>query len=101
GIRDFHVTGVQTCALPILTGPRWNIGPRDLALLGRRARALAEQQDRSAGGDADDLLASLELAVADVDPTDVVSLLDALDSPYDEPGTWDGAEPRFGSDRKS
>src|SRR5690606_1476059 len=67
-------------------------------LLGRRARALAEQQDRSAGGDADDLLASLELAVADVDPTDVVSLLDALDSPYDEPGTWDGAEPRFGSE---
>src|SRR5690606_39383725 len=22
GIRDFHVTGVQTCALPILAGPR-------------------------------------------------------------------------------
>src|SRR5690606_39877505 len=22
GIRDFHVTGVQTCALPILTGRR-------------------------------------------------------------------------------
>src|SRR6266511_5135308 len=25
GIRDFHVTGVQTCALPILTRPRWCI----------------------------------------------------------------------------
>src|SRR5690606_39782949 len=23
GIRDFHVTGVQTCALPICEGPRW------------------------------------------------------------------------------
>src|SRR5690606_28531415 len=23
GIRDFHVTGVQTCALPILCGSRW------------------------------------------------------------------------------
>src|SRR5690606_39585702 len=27
GIRDFHVTGVQTCALPILMGPGdWNDG---------------------------------------------------------------------------
>src|SRR5690606_40643861 len=23
GIRDFHVTGVQTCALPISSGDRW------------------------------------------------------------------------------
>src|SRR5207302_6467930 len=23
GIRDFHVTGVQTCALPIYVGPRY------------------------------------------------------------------------------
>src|SRR5690606_40581034 len=23
GIRDFHVTGVQTCALPICRPPRW------------------------------------------------------------------------------
>src|SRR5690606_40005307 len=23
GIRDFHVTGVQTCALPISDSPRW------------------------------------------------------------------------------
>src|SRR5690606_39521299 len=26
GIRDFHVTGVQTCALPILSGPRLRDG---------------------------------------------------------------------------
>src|SRR5690606_40478684 len=24
GIRDFHVTGVQTCALPILNAGRWD-----------------------------------------------------------------------------
>lgn len=83
----------------LLTGPRWNLGPRDLALLGRRAKALARDHDHSGTDDGDDLLSSLELAVADVDPTDVVSLLDALESPYDEPGTRpDEAEPRFGSD---
>jgi DNA helicase-2/ATP-dependent DNA helicase PcrA len=76
----------------LLTGPRWQIGPRDLALLGRRARELA----RAAPGPADDpgrmpadrgdesgrssVLTSLEQAVAEVDPTEVVSLLDALDS---------------------
>jgi DNA helicase-2/ATP-dependent DNA helicase PcrA len=70
----------------LLTGPRWQIGPRDLALLGRRARELA----RAARNPADDMdqepgsaavLTSLERAVAEVDPTEVISLLDALDSP--------------------
>jgi DNA helicase II / ATP-dependent DNA helicase PcrA len=72
----------------LLTGPRWQIGPRDLALLGRRARELA----RIAPGPAEDVaeppgstpvLSSLERAVAEVDPTEVVSLLDALDNPGD------------------
>src|SRR5690606_39763032 len=27
GIRDFHVTGVQTCALPILWRPRPHVAP--------------------------------------------------------------------------
>ncbi|HYP46586.1 MAG TPA: ATP-dependent DNA helicase [Propionibacteriaceae bacterium] len=69
----------------LLSGPRWRVGPRDLALLGRRARELAadhqarlDEDDRS-----DQLLAALEQAVADVDPTEVVCLLDALDSPGD------------------
>ena len=70
----------------LLTGPRWQVGPRDLALLGRRARELAH----AACNPADDahgelvstaVLSSLERAVAEVDPTEVVSLLDALDSP--------------------
>jgi DNA helicase II / ATP-dependent DNA helicase PcrA len=73
----------------LLTGPRWRVGPRDLGLLGRRARELA----RAARLTADDahheqpssaaVLSSLERAVAEVDPTEVVSLLDALDSPGD------------------
>ena len=79
----------------LLTGPRWQIGPRDLALLGRRARDLARDGSgpaTSAGRaalegveDDPDVLAALSGAVAGVDPTEVVSLLDALESPGEEP----------------
>ena len=70
----------------LLTGPRWQIGPRDLALLGRRARELARAAPEPRDDPADEpgrssVLTSLERAVAEVDPTEVVSLLDALDSP--------------------
>ncbi|HEY9291713.1 MAG TPA: ATP-dependent helicase, partial [Microlunatus sp.] len=86
----------------LLGGPRWNIGPRDLALLGRRAREIAEadqaQPRRDAGQDPleparldretpdDDhgvggLLGALEQAVGDLDPTEVISLLDAVEDP--------------------
>ena len=70
----------------LLTGPRWRVGPRDLALLGRRARELARAARSSVDDAKDDggntaILTSLERAVADVDPTEVVSLLDALDNP--------------------
>ncbi|NUP49526.1 MAG: UvrD-helicase domain-containing protein [Catenulispora sp.] len=62
----------------LLTGPRWRIGPRDLALLGMRARELvrdpAEYADR-AGRD------RLAEAVAGSDPTEVVSLSDAMADP--------------------
>jgi DNA helicase II / ATP-dependent DNA helicase PcrA len=72
----------------LLTGPRWRAGPRDLGLLGRRARDLARAVRGRADGAADErsgaaVLTSLERAVAEVDPTEVVSLLDALDSPGD------------------
>ncbi|HEU5486972.1 MAG TPA: ATP-dependent DNA helicase [Microlunatus sp.] len=68
----------------LLTGPRWRIGPRDLALLGRRARELAQVEGGPAP-DLPDVLTELEGAVADVDPTEVVSLLDAVESPGDLP----------------
>src|SRR5690606_40750802 len=35
GIRDFHVTGVQTCALPILCEP-WGPTNQHLLVIGRR-----------------------------------------------------------------
>ncbi|MFC5908490.1 ATP-dependent DNA helicase [Streptacidiphilus monticola] len=57
----------------LLTGPRWRIGPRDLALLGRRARDLVRVQ-RGRSPD------KLHDAVAEADPTEIVSLADALES---------------------
>jgi DNA helicase-2/ATP-dependent DNA helicase PcrA len=70
--------------LRLLSGPRWHVGPRDLALLGRRARELArDHQAQVDEGEGDALLLALEQAVADVDPTEVVCLLDALESPGD------------------
>jgi DNA helicase-2/ATP-dependent DNA helicase PcrA len=69
----------------LLTGPRWRVGPRDLGLLGRRARELAraarDRGEPTEGGPREAVLTSLERAVAEVDPTEVVSLLDALESP--------------------
>jgi DNA helicase-2/ATP-dependent DNA helicase PcrA len=75
--------------LRLLTGPRWRIGPRDLALLGSRARELSHRpaeygQDVDAYAEVS-IVDALEEAVGEVDPTDVVSLLDALESPGDRP----------------
>ena len=71
----------------LLTGPRWRIGPRDLALLGRRARELSGDRAPSTGGPDQEptVLADLEQAVAELDPTEVVSLLDGLENPGDLP----------------
>ena len=79
----------------LLTGPRWRVGPRDLALLGRRALQLARDGASSGTGPGgDSVLEALEHAVADLDPTDVVSLLDALEDPGTEPYS-EAARERF------
>jgi DNA helicase-2/ATP-dependent DNA helicase PcrA len=68
--------------LRLMTGPRWRIGPRDLALLGRRASALIRGAEREE--DAEPTLAEqLAEAVEGTDPTEVVSLSDAVDDPGD------------------
>ncbi|MEU5834583.1 ATP-dependent DNA helicase [Streptomyces diacarni] len=61
----------------LLTGPRWRIGPRDLALLGRRAALLVAHQRGGADADPDERLAA---AVEGADPAEVRSLADALDT---------------------
>ncbi|MGW0702710.1 UvrD-helicase domain-containing protein [Streptomyces sp. NPDC002867] len=72
--------GANASLVRLLTGPRWRIGPRDLALLGRRARLLVHRT--GADDDPDQRLAA---AVEGTDPAEVVSLADALDT-FLEPG---------------
>jgi len=72
--------------LRLLTGPRFRLGPRDLAHLGERARHLlvaagrAGDEDPAEPGDGPGRDA-LEEAVAGVDPCDVVSLAEACERP--------------------
>ncbi|WP_155060735.1 ATP-dependent DNA helicase [Streptomyces blattellae] len=69
--------GANASLVRLLTGPRWRIGPRDLALLGRRARLLVSHARVEADDDPDRRLAE---AVEGVDPSEVISLADALDT---------------------
>lgn len=69
--------------LTLLTGPRWEIGVRDLALLGRRAGELIGSQGRDEAQRS--LVEQLQESVAGADPTEVASLVEALDNPGDLP----------------
>ncbi|MFD3664151.1 UvrD-helicase domain-containing protein [Streptomyces sp. NPDC058659] len=80
--------GANASLVRLLTGPRWRIGPRDLALLGRRARLLVHR-----GGDDPDPEQRLAAAVEGVDPAEVVSLADALDTFLDSGGASDDGLP--------
>ncbi|MEU0739517.1 ATP-dependent DNA helicase [Streptomyces sp. NPDC006134] len=83
--------GANAALVRLLTGPRWRIGPRDLALLGRRARLLVSHARVDGDDDPDRRLAA---AVEGVDPAEVISLADALDTfletPLDGTGDDDG-----------
>ncbi|WP_053914592.1 UvrD-helicase domain-containing protein [Streptomyces sp. SCSIO 75703] len=83
--------GANASLVRLLTGPRWRIGPRDLALLGRRARFLVAHARVDGDDDPDRRLAA---AVEGVDPSEVISLADALDTfldtPLDDGGGDDG-----------
>ncbi|WP_328873714.1 ATP-dependent helicase [Streptomyces sp. NBC_00287] len=83
--------GANASLVRVLTGPRWRIGPRDLALLGRRARRLVSHARVDGDDDPDRRLAE---AVEGVDPAEVISLADALDTfletPLDGAGDDDG-----------
>jgi DNA helicase-2/ATP-dependent DNA helicase PcrA len=82
--------GANASLVRLLTGPRWRIGPRDLALLGRRARRLVAHAHMD-----DDEDRRLARAVEGVDPAEVVSLADALDTFLETPldGRGDDALP--------
>ncbi|MFE2425156.1 UvrD-helicase domain-containing protein [Streptomyces sp. NPDC059373] len=70
-----HDPTANAALVRLLTGPRWRIGARDLALLGRRARLLVP--GRGDPGEAADRLAA---AVEGIDPAEVISLADALET---------------------
>ncbi|WP_327177865.1 ATP-dependent helicase [Streptomyces sp. NBC_01335] len=83
--------GANASLVRLLTGPRWRIGPRDLALLGRRARHLVH---RASPGDGDaDADLRLAEAVEGTDPAEVISLADALDTFLDQGGDEDDGLP--------
>ncbi|WP_314243761.1 UvrD-helicase domain-containing protein [Streptomyces kutzneri] len=73
--------GANASLVRLLIGPRWRIGARDLALLGRRARLLVSRAPT--GSDPDERLAA---AVEGVDPAEIVSLADALETFLDGAG---------------
>ena len=85
----------------LLTGPRWRIGARDLALLGMRARELVRDPAETAliyGGSAAGDRAGrdrLAEAVAGSDPTEVVSLSDAMADPGSDLPFSEEARVRF------
>ncbi|CAM5463728.1 DNA 3'-5' helicase OS=Streptomyces violarus OX=67380 GN=FHS41_002375 PE=3 SV=1 [Streptomyces violarus] len=83
--------GANASLVRLLTGPRWRIGSRNLALLGRRARLLVSHARVEGDDDPDRRLAE---AVEGVDPSEVISLADALDTfletPLDGHGDDDG-----------
>lgn len=84
--------GANASLVRLLTGPRWRIGPRDLALLGRRARLLVQ---RASHGEDEDFDPDRRLAeaVEGIDPAEVISLADALDTFLDSGGEQDDRLP--------
>ncbi|WP_020119785.1 ATP-dependent DNA helicase [Streptomyces canus] len=74
--------GANAALVRLLTGPRWRIGARDLALLGRRARRLVSHARVDGDDDPDRRLAA---AVEGVDPAEVISLADALETFLETP----------------
>ncbi|MEU9250868.1 ATP-dependent DNA helicase [Streptomyces sp. NPDC048270] len=83
--------GANAALVRLLIGPRWRIGARDLALLGRRARLLVGRAPAGAdGADPDERLAA---AVEGVDPAEIVSLADALETFLDGAGQSDDGLP--------
>ena len=78
----------------LAAGPRWRIGPRDLAALGDRAAELAGSRRRSAQEAIEE---ALDDAVAGTDAVELVSLSEALENPGDPARYSADAVLRFGA----
>ncbi|MCZ3385893.1 MAG: ATP-dependent helicase, partial [Actinomycetia bacterium] len=89
-----HDPSANPSLVRLLAGPRWRIGPADLAQLGARARELVGKLPRRAGDGGRDerdesVGAQLREAVAGIDPAETVSLIEALEDPG--PGPFSAA----------
>jgi len=82
-----HDVTANPAVIRLLTGPRWRLGARDLALVGRRAGELRGRRAAGADDETPDEALDRELAAAveGVDPADIVSLAEAVDDPGDQP----------------
>ncbi|MCW2916597.1 MAG: UvrD/REP helicase [Actinomycetia bacterium] len=88
-LRVVHDPTAGAALARLLTGPRWRMGPRDLVVLGRRARELAHESSRDViVPDSADSSVDLVVVPPDVDPLRAMvnelsqetgSLVDALD----------------------
>ncbi|MGN6723554.1 MAG: UvrD-helicase domain-containing protein [Marmoricola sp.] len=68
----------------LLSGARWSVGPRDLTLLGARAKELARQHTAGAEQPTSDEDALVEIADG-LDPAEIPALIDALEDPGEAP----------------
>lgn len=94
-LDTLHDPTANPSLVRLLTGPRWRIGPIDLAHLGARARELADgdRRDQSAMRD-QSVRGQLRDAVTGIDPAETVSLIEALEDPG--PGAYSSvARQRF------
>jgi len=77
-VEIVHEPTANPSMVRLLTGARWRVGARDLAVLGERARELAGGRGRPQGATIDE---ALDEAVAGSDVVEVVALADALTDP--------------------
>ncbi|HET9858452.1 MAG TPA: UvrD-helicase domain-containing protein [Nocardioidaceae bacterium] len=80
-LQLLHDLTANASMLTLLAGPRWAVGTRDLALLGQRARHLAAAPGAGSRDDDRSIEEQLAAVVEGTDPTDLVSLSDAIDDP--------------------
>jgi DNA helicase-2/ATP-dependent DNA helicase PcrA len=77
-LQVVHEPTANPAFIRLAVGPRWRLGPRDLAALGARARTLAGGGSRST---ATEIRAALADAVVGGDVVELVSLTDAVLDP--------------------
>jgi len=79
-LQVLHDPTANSAFIRVAAGPRWALGPRDLAALGARAAFLAGGRSRVEATGVDQ---ALDEAVKGSDPVEAISLADAADDPGD------------------